>query len=87
MSFQCFFKQPLEMNTIVDVEETELDIKNLLKQPGIIGYIVKPEDDLWKIAKKYRTTKERIIRDNQRTDESLNEGEKLLIFKEKISIL
>lgn len=87
LSFQCFFKQPLEMNTIVDVEETELDIKNLLKQPGIIGYIVKPEDDLWKIAKKYRTTKERIIRDNQRTDESLNEGEKLLIFKEKISIL
>ena len=57
------------------------------KRPGITGYIVKKGDDLWSLAKRYYTTKEGIMEINEMTSETLKEGQKILIFKENMSIL
>jgi len=48
----------------------------------MIIYISRPQDDLWKIAKKFRTTRERISRINGLDpDKAISEGTKLLIIK------
>ena len=52
-----------------------------------MGYIVKEGDDLWSLAKNYSTTKEGIMEVNELTSEDIKPGEKLLIFKENMSIL
>ncbi len=52
------------------------------RKASMIIYISRPQDDLWKIAKKFRTTRERISRINGlETDRPIAEGMKLLIIK------
>lgn len=48
-------------SNIVSIEEKELDIENLQKQPGMIGCIRREGEDLWDIAKKYHATPDNII--------------------------
>lgn len=67
---------------ITDVEEKDWDFKELQKMPGIVGYLVKPEDTLWKIAKKYHTTVEELRRRNEKIGEEVVAGERILIVKE-----
>ena len=55
--------------------------------PGIIGYVVKDGDNLWELAKKYHTTMESIMEVNDLDKIELKSGQKILIFKENISIL
>ena len=47
----------------------------------MVIYIVKPEDRLWDIAKKYKSTVETIAEINHLEEESLQPGQKLLILK------
>ncbi|MCI8630884.1 MAG: DUF3794 domain-containing protein [Firmicutes bacterium] len=52
------------------------------RKASMIIYISRPQDDLWKIAKKFRTTRERISRINGLDpDKAISEGTKLLIIK------
>ena len=44
-------------------------------------------DDLWTLAKRYSTTKEGIMEVNEMTDEMIKPGDRILIFKENMSIL
>ena len=44
-------------------------------------YIVRPEDSLWKIAKKFKTTIPVIRQVTQLEEDSLREGQKLLILR------
>lgn len=67
---------------ITDIEETETDREELKKRPGMVGYIVKNGDTLWSVAKEYHTTPEDIMLYNQKKEEELKAGEKLLIVKE-----
>ena len=62
-------------------------MEELEKRPGIVGYIVKEGDDLWSLAKNYSTTKEGIMEVNDLTSEDIKIGDRLLIFKENMSIL
>ena len=62
-------------------------MKELEKRPGVIGYIVKEGDELWSLAKRYNTTMEGIAEVNDLSDEKLKTGERILIFKENMSIL
>ena len=57
------------------------------KRPGVIGYIVKDGDDLWSLAKRFNTTMEGICQVNELPDEKLKVGDRILIFKENMSIL
>lgn len=49
-------------------------------QPMVV-YIVKEDDSLWQIAKKFKTTMATISQVNQLEDDSLTTGQKLLILK------
>ena len=49
----------------------------------MIIYFVKPGDTIWKIAKKFKSTIEEIVKVNQIEDENMiNVGEKLFIPRE-----
>lgn len=87
LAFHCFMKQSQEIFDIEEIEEVPIDRKELEGRPGIIGYIVKKGDDLWELAKRYSTTVEGILEINEKSDPTIKEGEKLLIFKENMSIL
>lgn len=66
---------------IKEVREEPLDLEGLQQLPGLVGYIVKKGDTLWNIAKEYHTTVEAIMTTNQKKDENLQIGEKILIVK------
>ena len=87
LAFHSFMKKKNKLQNIDQIEIQELDPKELEKAPGMIGYIVKEGDSLWKLAKKYSTTENGIKEMNQLEEEELKEGRKLLIFKENLSIL
>ena len=87
LAFQSFLRLPLQTETIVQMEFQPFDEEEMDKRPGIIGYITKEGDDLWSLAKRYYTTEEGIMENNQLTSRELRSGEKLLIFKENMSIL
>ena len=70
-----------QIDNITDTREEPLDMEQLQKRPGLVGYIAKDGDSLWSIAKENHTTVEDILQDNHRTDENLRRGEKILIVK------
>ena len=82
----------VDLNTIVfdriiepiisDIEEEDIDMEQLQKMPGIIGYIVKDGDTLWSIAKKFHSTVDRIRETNSFDKEDVSLGDKLLIIKQ-----
>lgn len=76
-----------EADCIVSIEEAELDMKKMQEMPGIVGYVVQPDDSLWSIAKTYYTTPANIRTLNKMEEEDVRPGMKLLITKaiEKIS--
>ena len=49
--------------------------------PGITVYIIKPEDTLWDIAKKFYTTVEEIRQMNQLEEDAVTVGTPLLLVK------
>ena len=72
---------------ITDIEVADLDMEKLQSMPGIIGYVVKSDDTLWKIAKKYFTTVDSIVDINNLADTRVAEGDKLIIMKMVDTIL
>ena len=70
-----------ETEHIKEIAEEPYNIGELQQLPGLVGYIVKHGDSLWEIAKKYHTTIQEIMETNQKKDENLLIGEKLLIVK------
>lgn len=67
---------------IVDFREAPIDVAMLQDMPGMVGYIVKPNDTLWSIAKRYHTTMEAIMDINNLESEFVYPGTHLLIVKE-----
>jgi hypothetical protein len=57
------------------------------KRPSIIGYIAKENEDLWELAKIYKTSVKMIRESNELGDRPTKKGERLLIFKENMGIL
>ncbi len=66
---------------ITDIASYELDYDKIQKMPSIIGYIVKANDTLWDIAKRYYSTVDRIMELNDLESEVVKSGDKLLIMK------
>lgn len=84
-------KAVMNLNTIVfdkitesiitDLEVADLDLEKLQAMPGIVGYVVKKDDSLWNIAKRYYTTVDTIMEINDMENDSIREGDKLIIMK------
>lgn len=87
LAFDTFVRKPVFMNVITNVEFQPLSMEEMEKRPGIVGYIVKDGDELWTLAKRYMTTVEGIKEVNGLDSEMIKAGDKLLIFKENMSIL
>ena len=87
LSFDVFLRKLMPEETVTDVRFEPLDMEELEKQPGLVGHIVQNGEDLWSLAKKYMTTVEGIKEINGLNDEKISAGDKLLIFKENVSIL
>lgn len=68
--------------TLASFTREELEL-----QAGIIGYIYKESDSMWEVAKRFHTTTEGILKNNKTSEKDIKAGQKLLIFKENISIL
>ena len=87
LAFNSFLRSPVIINNIEETKELPVDLEELEKRPGIVGYIVKEGDNLWSLAKNYSTTREGIMEVNELASEEIKPGDKLLIFKENMSIL
>jgi len=87
LAFNSFLRMPVVVKNIDEVEYMPIDMEELEKRPGIVGYIVKEGDDLWSLAKNYSTTTEGIMEVNGLDKAEINPGDKILIFKENMSIL
>lgn len=72
------------VDSIINIEEKPIDIKTFQGIPGIVGYVVKEEESLWDIAKKYMTTIKNIKKTNALESEEIKKGDKLIIVKEMI---
>ena len=86
-NFQSFIRRPQMIEVISQVELRDFTKGEILADTGIIGYIFKKDDDLWTLAKKYHTTVAGILNNNNINENDINIGQKLLIFKENVSIL
>lgn len=82
ISFQALVTNPLNMEVIQNIHREDLKIEELNIQPSIVGLTLTPEDSLWKIAKKYHTTIEKIKKTNQLENDNVTQGMKILLIKQ-----
>ena len=76
----CVFMQT-ELEVVTDMKIEPIDYEKKSHMPGIVGYIVQPEDTLWSIARKYYATTESIRKLNHLEDDTVREGDRLIIVK------
>ncbi|MBB5264252.1 hypothetical protein HNP82_001363 [Catenibacillus scindens] len=69
----------MKVDIIEDIKEEACDQHQAENIPGIIGYIVRPGDELWTLAKKFNTTMEDIMSTNNLEQEQLSPKQKLVI--------
>lgn len=67
---------------ILNVTISSVDTEKKKALPGLIGYIVKPEDTLWSVAKKYYTTIDRVKQINNMENDHIKAGDRLVILKD-----
>ena len=87
LAFHGFFKRIGKTEMIQAVNMEPLNLEEIERRPSIIGYIVREGDDLWTLAKRYSTSVDAIREVNDISAETLKAGDRLLIFKENMSIL
>ena len=87
LAFDVFLRKRIPTEMITEVRTEPFPVENLENRPGIVGHIVQNGEDLWSLAKKYLTTVDGIMEINGMDSENIRQGDKLLIFKENMSIL
>ena len=87
LAMRSFLKEEVNFEDITEVTYLPVNSMEQENAPGIIGYVVKDGDKLWDLAKKYNTTVGSIMEVNNLEQMELKCGQKMLIFKEKMSIL
>ncbi|OLA15213.1 MAG: peptidoglycan-binding protein [Coprococcus sp. 43_8] len=87
VAFRSFMRKAEKIQMVTEAALVDYEKEERMNQPGIVGYIVKDGDDLWSLAKKYLTTEESILLNNELLSKELKTGDKILIFRESLSIL
>lgn len=72
---------------ITDLKVEDLDTEKLQNMPSMIGYVVKPEDTLWKIAKNFYTTVDSIRELNELERSDIQTGDRLLLLKKVDAVI
>ena len=83
ISLNVLVLQMEKLGIIGKVEEKPLDMQKIRSMPGITVYMVKATDTMWDIAKRFYTTVEEICELNQLENDSLSEGQPLLLIKKQ----
>ena len=81
VSLNALVMKCTEEQIIDRVEEQPLDMKKIQNMPGILVYMVRPEDTLWDIAKRFYTTVDEICSLNELESRQLHSGQPLLLVK------
>lgn len=69
----------LNINSIENIEDVPINLKDI---SSINIYVVKPGDSIWKIAKKYKTSMDNIIKINKlENPDVIDVGQKILIIR------
>ncbi|AOT70189.1 DUF3794 and LysM peptidoglycan-binding domain-containing protein [Geosporobacter ferrireducens] len=77
----CVVKKNAQLEVLVNAEEME-EVVDVTKNPSMTIYFVQPGDTLWKIAKRYNTTVESIVKTNEISDENhILPGSQIIIQK------
>lgn len=84
ISLQALVLEQTHTELIEQVEVQPLDQEKLRSLPGITVYFVKNGDTLWNIAKKYYTTVEDIMEQNELDYQDLQIGQPLLLVKKMV---
>ncbi len=71
----------LEVEIITNLTAKPYDEEKIQRLPGIVGYIVKPGDTLWKIAKNFYSTVDSIKAINELKDDKIRPGDRLVLMK------
>ena len=74
-------------DVVTALEEKPVDMAHFQEMPGLVGYIVQNGDNLWNIAKTYRTTMDSIRSLNHLEQDTLKRGDKLLLLKQTEGVL
>ncbi len=69
------------MDVILDMSVEDIDYEKKAAMPGIVGYIVKNDDTIWSIARKYYATTESIRSINNLENDTLHEGDRIIVVK------
>ncbi len=81
LRFAATVFENIPVSLITDVEVSELEMSKVNDLPSMVAYVVKPEDNLWNIGKKYYLPVNKIKEVNGLTSDELKVGEKLLLVK------
>lgn len=76
----CAFERK-KVDVITDMQVLPIDYDKKSVLPGIVAYVVKKDDTLWSIARKYYATTESIKAINNLESDYVREGDKLIIVK------
>ena len=77
----CIVFDKMTKDVIIDLEEKDYDMEMISELPGIVGYVVKNDDTLWSIAKKFYTTVDSLRQINDLKTDELKSGQMLVIVK------
>lgn len=77
---KCYVENVAPINIIDNVDSDKLDLASL---DSMNIYIVKPGDTLWNIAKKYKTSVEKILKTNEDIldPDKINVGQKIFVIR------
>lgn len=81
MNLNALVMRQKRQQVIVGITEAALDRKKIQELPGIVCYVVQPEDTLWDVAKRFYTSLDQIRELNQLEADELTPGEPILVVK------
>lgn len=81
LDFDVIVFEKKKCNILTEIELKNRSPKELAELPGIVGYVVKPGENLWDIAKQFCTTVEDIVKINELPNEQVEAGNMLVLMK------
>lgn len=82
IGIDTFVCEILTKDMIDTADEKPIDYEKLEEMSGIAVYIAQNNENLWKLAKKYYTTVEKIKLTNNLTSDEVKQGERIIIVKD-----